>query len=68
MKKVLLAVGILAVLFSASSCNKQRKCQCTYKIGSFSYETDVFLSAEGKTCSDYEAQYSYSEIDCHTVL
>lgn len=67
MKKVLLAIAVLAIMFSASSCNKQKKCQCTYKIGPISYETDVFLSQEGKSCSDYEAQYSFSEIECHTV-
>ena len=67
MKKVLLAIAVVAVLFSVSSCNKQKKCQCTWKLGNLSYDSDVFLSEEGKTCKDYEAQYTYSEIDCHTV-
>ena len=64
----MLALAIVTMVFSATSCNKQKKCQCTWKVGSLSYEGDVFLSAEDKTCKDYEAQYTYSEIDCHTVL
>lgn len=68
MKKVFLALAVVAVVFSATSCNKQQKCQCTYKIGNLSYDTDVFLSEEGKTCQDYEATYNFSEIDCHRVF
>lgn len=67
MKKLLLAIAVVTLVIGASSCNKQKKCQCTYKIGSLSYDTDVFLTEEGKTCSDYEATYNYSEIDCHRV-
>ena len=67
MKKLLLAITVVTLVIGASSCNKQKKCQCTYKIGSLSYDTDVFLTEEGKTCSDYEATYNYSEIDCHRV-
>ena len=67
MKKVLLALAVVALAIGASSCNKQQKCNCTYKIGGISAETGVFLTAEGKTCSDYEATYNYSEIECHRV-
>lgn len=67
MKKVLLVIAVVALAIGASSCNKQKKCQCTYKIGGLSYETEVFLTDEGKTCSDYEATYNFSEIDCHRV-
>ena len=67
MKKVLLALAVITLAIGASSCNKQKKCQCTWKIGSVSYEGDVFLTEEGKSCDDYEATYSYSEIDCHRV-
>ena len=67
MKKVLLAIAVITLVIGASSCNKQKKCQCTYKVGGLSYETEVFLTEEGKNCSDYEANYSYSEIDCHRV-
>lgn len=67
MKKVFLAIAVVAMLFSASSCNKQKKCQCSWKIGNVTVEGDVFLAKEGEKCSDYEAQYTYSEIDCHTV-
>ena len=67
MKKVLLAVAVIALAIGASSCNKQKKCQCTYKIGNASVTGDVFLTDEGKTCSDYEATFNYSEIECHRV-
>ena len=67
MKKLLLAFAVIALVVGASSCNKQKKCQCTWKIGNATIEGDVFLSAEDKSCDDYEATYSYSEIDCHRV-
>ena len=67
MKKLVLVLGVIALIFSASSCNKQKKCQCTYKLGNISVDTDVFLSDEGKDCSDYEATFNYSEIECHRV-
>ena len=67
MKKVLLVLAVVALAIGASSCNKQKKCQCTYKIGNATVEGDVFLTTEGKTCSDYEATFNYSEIECHRV-
>ncbi|MCR5659521.1 MAG: hypothetical protein K6G25_09385 [Bacteroidales bacterium] len=67
MKKVLLALAVVAMVFSVTSCNKQKKCQCTWKVGNATIEGDVFLTEEGKTCSDYEATFNYSEIDCHRV-
>jgi hypothetical protein len=67
MKKLLLALAVIALVVGASSCNKQKKCQCTWKMGNVTIEGDVFLSDEGKKCKDYEATYNYSEIDCHTV-
>lgn len=67
MKKVFLALAIVTMIFSATSCNKQKKCQCTWKVGNVSVEGDVFLTQEGKDCKDYEATYTYSEIDCHRV-
>ena len=67
MKKVFLALAAVTLIVAASSCNKQQKCQCTYKIGSLSYETDVFLSSEDKTCKDYEKNYNFADVDCHRV-
>lgn len=67
MKKVLLAIAVIALLVGASSCNKQKKCQCTWKMGNATIEGEVFLTQEGKNCKDYEATYTYSEIDCHRV-
>lgn len=71
MKKVLLALAVVALFIGASSCNKQQKCQCSYKIGAISYEPDVFLTEEGETCSDYEASFNatagITEAECHRV-
>ena len=67
MKKLVLAFAVVALVVGASSCNKQKKCQCTWKIGNATITGDVFLSEEGKKCKDYEATYNYSEIDCRTV-
>lgn len=67
MKKFFLALATLAIVFSATSCNKQKKCQCSWKMGNTTIEGEVFLSEEGKTCKDYEATFNYSEIDCHRV-
>ena len=67
MKKVLLAFAVIALVVGASSCNKPKKCQCTWKMGNTTIEGDVFLTEEGKSCDDYEATYTYSEIDCHRV-
>ena len=63
----MLALAVIALVVGASSCNKQKKCQCSWKMGNVTIEGDVFLSDEGKKCKDYEATYNYSEIDCHTV-
>ena len=67
MKKLLLAFAVITLVVGASSCNKQKKCQCSWKIGNATVEGEVFLTEEGKTCKDYEATYTYSEIDCHRV-
>ena len=67
MKKVLLALAVGAMVFSATSCNKQKKCQCTWKMAVVSVEGDVFLTEEGKSCDDYESTFTYSEIECHRV-
>lgn len=67
MKKVFLALAVVAVVFSATSCNKQKKCQCVWKVANVEVTGDVFLADEGKDCSDYESTFSFSEIDCHRV-
>jgi len=67
MKKVLLAIAVITLVIGASSCNKQKKCQCTWKMAGVSVEGDVFLTEEGKSCDDYESTYTYSEIECHRV-
>ena len=68
MKKVLLVLAVIALAIGASSCNKQKKCQCTWKAGGITVEGYVFLTEEGKICSDYEATYNFSEIECHRVF
>lgn len=67
MKKLLLAFAVITLVVGASSYNKQKKCQCSWKIGNATVEGEVFLTEEGKSCKDYEATYTYSEIDCHRV-
>jgi hypothetical protein len=67
MKKVLLAIAVITLVIGASSCNKQKKCQCTWKMAGVSVEGDVFLTEEGKSCDDYESTFTYSEIECHRV-
>lgn len=67
MKKVLLALAVVALVIGASSCNKQKKCQCSWKMGNVTVEGDVFLAEEGKNCDEYEATLPYSQIECHRV-
>ena len=67
MKKVLLAIAVITLVIGASSCNKQKKCQCTWKMAGVSVEGDVFLTEEGKSFDDYESTFTYSEIECHRV-
>jgi len=71
MKKLFLVLGIVALVFSASSCNKQKKCQCSYTlpIVGGTYQTEVFLSEPGVSCEEYEEDFGlYEDVECHTVL
>jgi hypothetical protein len=67
MKKVFLALAVVTMIFSATSCNKQKKCQCVWEVGNVQVNGDVFLADEGKDCDDYEETFTFSEIDCHRV-
>ncbi|MDR2084701.1 MAG: hypothetical protein LBP67_06880 [Bacteroidales bacterium] len=49
MKKLLIGLAVVAFAFTLTSCNKT--CQCTYKIGSLSYEYETDRPEGGK-CSD----------------
>ena len=57
MKRVLLAIGIIALLGVATSCNKEKVCKCTYTIEvmGVSNTTDLgeYTIEEG-SCSDLE--------------
>ena len=69
MKKLLLAIAVLTLVIGASSCNKQKKCQCTYTTGSTVTTGDVFLTEEGKTCADYEGTLlGVTDVECHRVF
>jgi len=67
MKKLLLAIAVVTLVIGASSCNKQKKCQCSWKIGNTVTTGDVFLTDEGKTCDDYEGTILGTDVECHRV-
>ena len=50
MKKVLLAIAVIA-LIGCASCSKTKVCKCSYKIGPLSYELPA-KEYEVKSCSD----------------
>lgn len=57
MKKVLLAIGIVAMLGLGTSCNKQKTCVCSYTATVLGVETTVQLGErdiESGSCSDLE--------------
>lgn len=57
MKKVLLAIGIVAMVFLGASCNKQKTCHCTYTVEVLGVSTTTDLgdyTIEEGNCSDLE--------------
>ena len=57
MKKVLLAIGIVAMVFLGASCNKQKTCHCTYTVEVLGVSTTTDLgdyTIEVGNCSDLE--------------
>ena len=57
MKKVLLAMGVVAMMVLAASCNKQKTCVCEYTINVLGVSSTVQLGEqviESGSCSDLE--------------
>lgn len=70
MKKVLLALGVVAIMAGFASCSKYTDCKCTYTV--LGVETSLNYSAEQmeqmeKTCKQWEQdqQSVYPGIECH---
>lgn len=57
MKKVLLALGVVAMLFASTSCNKEKTCVCSYTINVLGVESTIPLGEkviDHGTCRDLE--------------
>ena len=57
MKKVLLAVAVVALMVLGASCNKQKTCHCEYTVELFGVSTTTSLgdvTIEEGSCSDLE--------------
>lgn len=57
MKKVFLAIGVVAMMFLAASCNKTKVCHCEYTVNVLGVETTYDLqdqTIESGSCSDLE--------------
>ena len=67
MKKVFLAIGIVAMMVLAASCSKEKDCKCTAKVGGVSVEIGTWHIEEG-SCSDLETTISgYQFVTCKKV-
>ena len=57
MKKVLLAIGVVAMIFVGASCNKQKTCVCEYTVEILGVSNTTSLgevTIEEGSCSDLE--------------
>lgn len=57
MKKVLLAIAVVGMLFAATSCNKEKTCVCSYTVTVLGVTSTVDLGEqviESGSCSDLE--------------
>ncbi|MBR6878924.1 MAG: hypothetical protein IKM95_06035 [Bacteroidales bacterium] len=57
MKKLVFAIGLVAMVCLASSCSKQKTCVCSYDINVLGVVTNVPLGEkviESGTCNDLE--------------
>lgn len=68
MKKVLLAVAAIAMLaIGASSCSKEKDCNCKATVGGISIDLGTYHITEGN-CSDLETTLGgYEVITCTRV-
>ena len=64
MKKVFLAIGIVAMMVLGASCSKEKDCKCTATVGGVSVEVGTYHIEEG-SCSDLETTIVvYSLVHC----
>jgi len=57
MKKVLLAIAVVAMMVLGASCNKQKTCTCSYTVNVLGVSSTVQLGEkviESGSCSDLE--------------
>ena len=66
MKKVLLAIAVLAMIGFAS-CSKQKQCKCTGTLLGTEMSTEVTID-RGESCNDLESNYQWADIECHRVF
>ena len=66
MKKVLLAIAVVAMI-GLASCSKAKDCKCTATIGGVSVDLGTYHIEEGD-CSDLETTVSgYSVVSCEKI-
>ena len=66
MKKVILAIAVLAMIGFAS-CSKEKQCKCTGKLAGVEMSTEVTID-KSDSCNDLEGDYSWAEVECHRVF
>ena len=66
MKKVLLAIAVLAMIGFAS-CSKQKQCTCTGTLLGTEMSTEVTVDRD-KDCNDLEVNYPWANVECHRVF
>ena len=64
MKKVLLVIGVVAMMFLGASCSKEKDCKCTATVGGVPVDLGTYHIEEG-SCSDLETTIvGYSVAHC----
>lgn len=67
MKKVLLAIAVVAMIGLGTSCSKEKDCKCTATVGGVSVEIGTYHIEEG-SCSDLETTIAgYQMVTCKKV-
>lgn len=66
MKKVLLAIAVVAMI-GLASCSKQKQCKCTGTLLGTEMSTEVTIDRED-SCDDLESNYPWADVECHRVF
>lgn len=66
MKKVLLAIAVVAMI-GLASCSKQKQCKCTGTLLGTEMSTEVTIDRDG-SCNDLEDNYPWADVECHRVF